>query len=82
MAGFFDTLFGGGAEKEAADKNKAALAAYKPEALSYLQQNPGKLVELAHLLGHESLDTTAIYTQPAVEDLVRDLEHGRLNVYG
>jgi integrase/recombinase XerC len=51
-------------------------------ALSYLQQNPGKIVELAHLLGHESLDTTAIYTQPAVEDLVRDLEHGRLNVYG
>jgi site-specific recombinase XerD len=51
-------------------------------ALSYLQQNPGKIVELAHLLGHESLDTTAIYTQSAVEDLVRDLEHGRLNVYG
>jgi hypothetical protein len=25
MAGFFDTLFGGGAEKEAADKNKALL---------------------------------------------------------
>jgi site-specific recombinase XerD len=51
-------------------------------ALSYLQQNPGKLVELAHLLGHESLDTTAIYTQPAADDLARDLERGRLNVYG
>jgi hypothetical protein len=38
MAGFFDTLFGGGAEKEAADKNRAALASYKPEALGYLQQ--------------------------------------------
>jgi hypothetical protein len=38
MAGFFDTLFGGGAEKEAAEKNKAALAQYKPEALGFLQQ--------------------------------------------
>ena len=27
-------------------------------ALHYLRQNPGKLVELASLLGHESLDTT------------------------
>ena len=28
MAGFFDTLFGGGAEAEAADKNRALLAQY------------------------------------------------------
>jgi len=28
MAGFFDTLFGGGAEKEAAEKNRALLAQY------------------------------------------------------
>ena len=30
-------------------------------ALRYLKHNPGKLVELATLLGHESLDTTAVY---------------------
>jgi hypothetical protein len=36
MAGFFDTLFGGGAEKEAADKNRAALGVYGPEAQNYL----------------------------------------------
>lgn len=28
MAGFFDTLFGGGAEREAADKNRQALSGY------------------------------------------------------
>ena len=38
-------------------------------ALGYLKQNPGNLVELATLLGHESLDTTAIYEMPSEEDL-------------
>lgn len=51
-------------------------------ALNYLKQNPGKLVELASLLGHESLDTTAVYTRPSREDLAEDLERSRLNIYG
>ena len=34
-------------------------------ALGFLRDNPGKLVELASLLGHESLDTTTIYTRPS-----------------
>lgn len=37
MADFFSTLFGGGAEQEAADKNRAALAQYQPQALDYLK---------------------------------------------
>lgn len=36
MAGFFETLFGGGAEKEAAAKNKALTAQYGTEAQNYL----------------------------------------------
>ncbi len=50
-------------------------------ATSYLKSNPGKLVELAALLGHESLDTTAIYTHPSEEDLSEDLERSALNLF-
>jgi integrase/recombinase XerC len=50
-------------------------------ALSYLKQNQGKVVELATLLGHDSLDTTAIYTRPSREDLADDLEKSRFNIY-
>lgn len=49
-------------------------------ALSYLRDNPGKLVELAGLLGHDSRDTTAVYTRPSGDDLAADLERSRLNV--
>jgi hypothetical protein len=38
MAGFFDTLFGGGAEKEAADANRQQLGIYGPEAQNFLTQ--------------------------------------------
>jgi len=43
-------------------------------ATRYLRRHPGKLVELASLLGHESLDTTAIYTRASLEELAADLE--------
>ena len=51
-------------------------------AHNFLRDNPGQMVELAQLLCHESLDTTAIYTRPAAEDLAAALEKSRLNVYG
>lgn len=49
-------------------------------ATQYLRDHPGKLVELADLLGHESVDTTAVYTRPSLEELAQDLEAGRYNL--
>jgi integrase/recombinase XerC len=51
-------------------------------AVNYLKSNQGKLVELSTVIGHESLDTTAIYTRPSREDLSEDLERSPLNVLG
>ncbi len=42
MAGFLDTLFGGGAEQEAADKNRQLLAAYQPQTMGYLKEAYGQ----------------------------------------
>jgi site-specific recombinase XerD len=49
-------------------------------ALSFLRANPGQLVELASLLGHDSRDTTAVYTRPAPDDPAADVERSALNV--
>jgi integrase/recombinase XerC len=38
-------------------------------ALKFLEKNPGKLMELAALLGHESLDTTSVYLRPSQEEM-------------
>jgi site-specific recombinase XerD len=50
-------------------------------ARHYLQQHPGKLRELADVLGHGSLDTTAVYTKPSQDDIAADLERSPLNVF-
>jgi site-specific recombinase XerD len=48
----------------------------------YLEQHPGDLIGLARLLGHESLDTTKIYTQPTNSELTDRVEQISLNAYG
>ena len=50
-------------------------------ALNYFKQNPGKIVDLANLLGHGKLDTTAVYSKPSQADLSSDIENSLLNVY-
>ncbi len=43
-------------------------------ATRYLEANPGDIRKLAAILGHASLDTTMIYTEPSAEDLADNLE--------
>ncbi len=51
-------------------------------ARNYLAQYPGDVVGLATLLGHSSLDTTRIYSQPTVEQLSTRVERLQQNAYG
>jgi len=50
-------------------------------ARQYLAQYPGDVVGLATLLGHSSLDTTRLYSQPSVEQLAPRVEQLNLNAY-
>src|SRR5260221_2549462 len=50
-------------------------------ARSYLAQYPGDVVGLATLLGHSSLDTTRLYSQPSVEQLSTRVEQLNMNAY-
>ncbi len=50
-------------------------------ARNYLAQYPGDLVGLATLLGHSSLDTTRLYSQPQVAQLATRVEQLNINAY-
>ena len=51
-------------------------------ARNYLTEYPGDVVGLATLLGHTSLDTTRIYSQPSIEQLSGRVEQLQQNAYG
>lgn len=50
-------------------------------ARSYLSIYPGDVVGLATLLGHSSLDTTRLYSQPGASQLAARVERLPLNAY-
>jgi site-specific recombinase XerD len=50
-------------------------------AHNYLAQYPSDLVGLATLLGHSSLDTTRLYSQPSATQLASRVEQLRINAY-
>jgi site-specific recombinase XerD len=50
-------------------------------ARSYLAEYPGDIVGLATLLGHSSLDTTRLYSQPEAAQLTARVERLSLNAY-
>ncbi|MGL5741280.1 MAG: tyrosine-type recombinase/integrase [Legionella sp.] len=49
-------------------------------ATQFLQANPSCLVELAMLMGHESVDTTAIYTKASKEKLAEHMERSGVSI--
>jgi site-specific recombinase XerD len=49
-------------------------AALLPYATQYLEANPDDLRGLAALLGHSSLETMMIYTEPTTEQLLTRME--------
>ncbi|HJT56224.1 MAG TPA: tyrosine-type recombinase/integrase [Ktedonobacteraceae bacterium] len=51
-------------------------------ARNYLAQYPDDVIGLATLLGHTSLDTTRIYSQPTIAQLSTRVEQLRQNAYG
>jgi site-specific recombinase XerD len=50
-------------------------------AHSYLTRYPGDIVGLATLLGHSSLDTTRLYSQPKVAQLAMRVEQLNINAF-
>jgi site-specific recombinase XerD len=50
-------------------------------ARNYLTEYSGDIIGLAAILGHTSLDTTRIYSQPSVELLANRVEHLSQNAY-
>jgi site-specific recombinase XerD len=50
-------------------------------AQNYLAQYSDDVVGLAMLLGHSSLDTTKLYTQPSLHQLAKKVESLRINAY-
>lgn len=50
-------------------------------ARNYLEAYPGDVVGLATLLGHASLDTTRLYSQPTIEQLGTRMEGLNQNAY-
>jgi integrase/recombinase XerC len=50
-------------------------------ARNYLAQYTDDLVGLATLLGHSSLETTRLYSQPSLHQLAKRVEHLKSNAY-
>jgi integrase/recombinase XerC len=50
-------------------------------ARNYLAAYPGDVVGLATLLGHSSLETTRLYSQPTVSQLSNRVEKLQINAY-
>ena len=51
-------------------------------ATQYLESNPNGLSDLSGIMGHDSLNTTSIYTRPGEEKIASTMEKLEMNIYG
>lgn len=76
-----DQMVHGCAQRRLVPEGTSAHTLRHTFAMSYLKDNPGDLIGLATLLGHNSLDTTRIYGQPTAEQLAARVDRMSLNAY-
>jgi len=81
MRQMIDTVVRDAAARGLVPANTSAHTLRHTFARNYLAEYPGDVVGLATLLGHTSLDTTRIYSQPSVEQLSSRVEQLRQNAY-
>lgn len=81
MRQMLDIIVRGAAARGLAPANTSAHTLRHTFARNYLAENPGDVVGLASLLGHSSLDTTRLYSQPTLEHLAMRVEQLSQNAY-
>jgi site-specific recombinase XerD len=81
MRQMIDVLVRGAAARALVPAQTSAHTLRHTFARNYLAEHPGDIVGLASLLGHTSLDTTRIYSQPTIEQLSARIEQLSQNAY-
>jgi site-specific recombinase XerC len=81
MRGLLDGLVRDLAARRPVDGAASAHTLRHTFATCSLREHPGDVVGLATLLGHRSLDTTRLYSQPAAAQLAARVEALALNAY-
>jgi integrase/recombinase XerC len=81
MRQMIDIVVRDAAARDLVPTNTSAHTLRHTFAHNYLAEYPGDVVGLAALLGHISLDTTRIYSQPSVELLTKRVERLSQNAY-
>ncbi len=81
IRGLLDGLVRALAARHLVDAAASAHTLRHTFATCYLREHPGDVIGLASLLGHSSLDTTRLYSQPAAAQLAARVEALALNAY-
>ena len=81
MRRMIDNLVSDCSQRRLVPSNTSAHTLRHTFARNYLQDNPGDVIGLATLLGHDSLDTTRIYSQPSTDQLAARVDRLKINAF-